>query len=163
MTPKQDSTSTEKLKEVVLEQEETKEYRSSKFSKIESQVKDALGRQATDDALRDVSIGALVVWSSDVHYECFENYIVVRFRIDGILVDIFRLSHAQYKKIVERLKYAASLKLNISHIPQDGKYSLKLEENKKIDVRVSTLPIHYGENIVCRILDSAKAVISQQT
>lgn len=159
MASKQDNISTEELKNALLAKEEKKEYRSSKFSKIETQVKDALWRQATDDALRDVSIWALFVWSSDVHYECFETYVVVRFRIDWVLVDIFRLSHAQYKKIVERLKYAASLKLNISNVPQDGKYSLKLEEDKKIDVRVSTLPIHYGENIVCRILDSAKAII----
>jgi len=76
-----------------------------------------------------------------------------------VLVDIFKLTHAEYKKVVERLKYASSLKLNISNVPQDGKYSLKLEDNKKIDVRVSTLPIHYGENIVCRILDSEKAAI----
>lgn len=159
MTPKKDSTSTEDLKNTVLKNEEQKEYQSSKFKKIEDQVIWSLQRQATDDALRDISVWALVIGSSDVHYECFESYIVVRFRIDGVLVDIFRLSHAQYKKIVERLKYAASLKLNISNIPQDGKYSLKIEENKKIDVRVSTLPIHYWENIVCRILDSAKAVI----
>lgn len=84
---------------------------------------------------------------------------VVRFRIDGVLVDIFRLTYAEYKKIVERLKYAANLKLNISNIPQDGKYSLELEAGKKIDVRVSTLPIHYGENIVCRLLDSSKAIV----
>lgn len=159
MAPKKDSTSTEELKNAVLAKEEQKKYRSSKFSKIETQVKDALWRQATDDALRDVSIGALVVWSSDVHYECFETYVVVRFRIDWVLVDIFRLTHAEYKKIIERLKYAASLKLNISNVPQDGKYSLKINTDKKIDVRVSTLPIHYGENIVCRILDSQKAII----
>lgn len=159
MPSTQDTTSTEELKNAVLAKEKTKEYRSGKFSKIETQVKDALWRQATDDALRDISIWALIVGSSDVHYECFETYVVVRFRIDGVLVDIFRLTHAQYKKVVERLKYAASLKLNIANIPQDGKYSLKLEEGKKIDVRVSTLPIHYGENIVCRILDSQKAII----
>jgi len=77
-----------------------------------------------------------------------------------VLVDIFRLTQAQYKKIIERLKYAAGLKLNITNIPQDGKYSLKIDETKKIDVRVSTLPIHYGENIVCRILDSENTVIN---
>jgi len=159
MAPKKDSTSTEELKKAVLSQEDQKEYHSSRFKKIETQVKDALGRQATDDALRDVSIGALVLGSSDIHYECFETYVVVRFRIDGVLVDIFRLTHAEYKKIVERLKYAANLKLNISNIPQDGKYFLNLEEGKKLDVRVSTLPISYGENIVCRILDSKNAVI----
>jgi len=163
MPTKKTDTSTQELKKKVLENEEKHEYQSSKFKKIEDQVTWALSRQATDDALRDISIWALVVWSSDVHYECFETYVVVRFRIDWVLVDIFRLTHAQYKKIVERLKYAASLKLNISNIPQDGKYSLKIDETKKIDVRVSTLPIHFGENIVCRILDSAKAVIKTTT
>lgn len=154
------TTSTQELKKIVLEQEEKHEYQSEKFQKIEDQVKSSLKRQATDDALRDISIWALVVGSSDIHYECFENYVVVRFRIDGILVDIFRLTFAEYKKVVERLKYAAWLKLNISNVPQDGKYSLTIDTDKKIDVRVSTLPIHYGENIVCRILDSAQAVIN---
>ena len=149
----------EDLKKAVLEEEKEREYQSTRFSKIEDQVKAWLAKQATDDVLRDISVWAMVVGSSDVHYECFESYTVVRFRIDGVLVDIFRLTHAQYKKIVERLKYSANLKLNISNIPQDGKYSLKLQESKKIDVRVSTLPIKYGENIVCRILDSSKAAI----
>lgn len=158
---KKDTTSpdNEKLKEKILHQEEQKEYRSSRFKKIEEKVKDSLKKQATDEALKDVSIGALIVWSSDVHYECFDGYVVVRFRIDGVLVDIFRLTHAQYKKIVERLKYAANLKLNISNIPQDGKYSLSSDDDRKIDVRVSTLPIKYGENIVCRVLDADKAII----
>lgn len=159
MAKTQDTDNTQNLKKAVLAQEEQKEYKSSRFEKIEKQVKDALGRQATDDALRDISIWALVVGSSDVHYECFSDYVIVRFRIDGVLVDIFRLTHREYKKIIERLKYAANLKLNISNIPQDWKYSLTLDEEKKIDVRVSTLPIAYGENIVCRILDSEKAII----
>lgn len=158
MTKDQNIT-TQELKEKILAEEELKEYKSSKFEKIESQVKDSLASQATDEALKAISIGALFLGSSDVHYECFETYVVVRFRIDGVLVDIFRLNHAQYKKITERLKYASNLKLNITNIPQDGKYTLMLDESKKIDVRVSTLPIAYGENIVCRILDSEKASI----
>jgi len=56
------------------------------------------------------------------------------------------------------MKYSSWLKLNITNIPQDGKYELKLE-NKKIDVRVSTLPTKYGENIVSRILDASNAII----
>ncbi len=152
--------SKEKLKEKILSQEDKKSYRSTRFEKIETQVKEALARQATDDALRDLSLWALVVWSSDIHYECYQTHVIVRFRIDGILVDIFKVTHAEYKKIKERLKYAANLKLNISHIPQDGKYSLQIDENKKVDVRVSTLPISYGENIVCRILDSTKTIMN---
>jgi len=150
---------TDELKEQILKQEEKKEYHSSRFKKIEEKVKESLKKQATDEALKDVSIGALIVWSSDVHYECFEKYVVVRFRIDGVLVDIFRLTNQEYKKIVERLKYAANLKLNITNIPQDGKYSIASDDERKIDVRVSTLPIKYGENIVCRVLDADKAII----
>ncbi|MDA9129361.1 GspE/PulE family protein [Candidatus Gracilibacteria bacterium] len=150
---------TEDLKKAVLAEETSRDYQSERFGKIEDQVKAGLAKQATDDVLRDLSVGAMVLGSSDVHYECFEEYVVVRFRIDGVLVDIFRLTHAQYKKIVERLKYSSNLKLNITNIPQDGKYSLKVDEDKKIDVRVSTLPIKYGENIVCRILDSTQAAI----
>ncbi len=151
---------TEELKEAILEKAQEREYSSSRFQKIEKQVKEWLAKQDTQWVLKDISLWALVLWSSDIHYECFADYVLVRFRIDGVLVDIFRLTKAEYKKIVERLKYASNLKLNISNIPQDGKYSFDLEWNKKIDVRVSTLPIAYWENIVCRILDSEKAVIN---
>jgi len=126
--PQEDSLSTEELKKQVLEQEKAREYKSSRFQKIEKQVLASLKRQATDHALKDLSLRELVVWSSDIHYECFEDYVVVRFRIDGVLVDIFRLSEDKYKKIVERLKYAANLKLNVSNIPQDGKYTIDLQE-----------------------------------
>jgi general secretion pathway protein E len=149
----------EELKKKILEKEEKREIHSDKFEKIEQKVKDSLTHQATDEALKDISLWALVLGSSDIHYECYEHDVVIRFRIDGILVDIFRCSKGEYKKITERLKYAANLKLNIVDIPQDGKYSLPLEGGKRIDVRVSTLPIKYGENIVCRILDSESTVI----
>ncbi|MDQ7009600.1 MAG: GspE/PulE family protein [Candidatus Gracilibacteria bacterium] len=147
----------EELAEKILEKEENS-YHSKTFLKIENEVKDSLKNQKTDDALRDITLGALFLGSSDVHYECYENEIIVRLRIDGILVDIFELSKIEYKYVLERLKYASHLKLNITNIPQDGKYEIKLE-HKKIDVRVSTLPTKYGENIVSRILDASKAII----
>ena len=149
---------TEKLKDSILEQEKKKRYESERFEKIEDHVRQNLKNQDTDNALRDITIGAMVVGSSDIHYEVFENRITVRFRIDGILVDIFDLSKKEYKWVLERLKYSAGLKLNIVEVPQDGKYALKLDE-KKVDVRVSTLPTKYGENIVCRILDSEKTIV----
>jgi type IV pilus assembly protein PilB len=149
----------EDLKNHILSTEEKKEYYSKKFSKIEERVRANLVSQSTDEALKDISIWALIIGSSDIHYEMFEEDVKVRFRIDGVLVDIFVLSKKEYKAVLERLKYSAWLKLNISEIPQDGKYSVKLEEGKKIDVRVSTLPIKYGENVVCRLLDSDKSIV----
>ncbi|MDQ7022009.1 MAG: ATPase, T2SS/T4P/T4SS family [Candidatus Gracilibacteria bacterium] len=123
----------EELAEKILEKEENS-YHSKTFLKIENEVKDSLKNQKTDDALRDITLGALFLGSSDVHYECYENEIIVRLRIDGILVDIFELSKIEYKYVLERLKYASHLKLNITNIPQDGKYEIKLE-HKKIDVK----------------------------
>lgn len=149
----------EKLKKKILQQEDKKLFTSQKFQKIEEQVHHSLEKQNTDEALRDITIWALVLWSSDIHYDCYEEYVVLRFRIDGVLADIFRLTHKQYKMIVERMKYSSNLKLNISNIPQDGKYSMIIDE-RKIDVRISTLPIAFWENIVARILDNTKSVVS---
>ena len=147
-----------KLKEEILKDEEKRKYSSQRFEKIEEQVKKSLKEQKTDEALLDLSIWALVLWASDIHYEIYENDVIVRFRIDGILVNIFNLTKKEYKAILERLKYSANLKLNILDIPQDWKFNLKIEE-KKVDVRVSTLPTKYGENVVCRLLDGSKAII----
>jgi len=151
----------EKLKEKILQQEEQKIFSSVKFKKIEDQVKDSLKRRETDSALYDLTIWALILWASDIHYEVFEDEVEVRFRIDGILVNVFNLELKQYKLILERLKYSANLKLNIVNVPQDGKYELKIKEKKdtKLDVRVSTLPTKYGENVVCRLLDASKAIV----
>lgn len=150
---------TENLKKTILNSETKKEIFSEKFVKIEEKVKESLNLQTTDEALKDVTLWALVVGSSDIHFEIFEFDVVVRFRIDGVLVDIFRLTKKEYKAILERLKYSAALKLNITEIPQDGKYSIKIDQ-KKLDIRVSTLPTKYGENIVCRVLDSGKTIIN---
>ena len=145
------------LKKQVLGNEKKKKYFSSKFKKIENRVLASLKLQKTDEALKDVTIWALVIGSSDIHYEVYETSVTIRFRIDWFLVPIFNLKSSEYKLILERLKYSAGLKLNITNIPQDGKYVLGIE-NKKIDVRVSTLPTKYWENVVCRLLDSSIAI-----
>lgn len=148
----------EDLKNKVIQSETQKDYTSPKFQEIERLVKDFLSRQDTDNTLKTLTIGALNVWSSDIHYDNTPNEIQVRFRIDGILVDIFSLEKKHYKLLLDRLKHSSNLKLNITHIPQDGKHSLFIW-NKQVDVRVSTLPTHYGENIVSRLLDAQKAIL----
>lgn len=146
------------LKEIVLEKEEGKHYSSSKFQELENIVKNFLAKQDTDSTLKSLTLWALNLWSSDIHYDNTEHDIVVRFRIDWVLVDIFHLEKKHYKLFLERLKHSSNLKLNITNVPQDGKYSLDFWEHK-IDVRVSTLPTPYWENMVCRLLDSKKAII----
>jgi type II secretory ATPase GspE/PulE/Tfp pilus assembly ATPase PilB-like protein len=86
-----------------------------------------------------------------------ESTILLRFRIDGRLAPILQLSLQEYRLLLERMKYKSELKLNITTIPQDGKYQIN-NENGRIDVRISTLPIKLGENVVCRVLDSTQSI-----
>lgn len=118
---------------------------------------DALKKQESDRALSIITLGALGLGSSDIHYDTTEHSVIVRIRIDGDLVNITELDKGEYKLLIERLKYKSNLKLNITDIPQDGKYRIT-DDGQKIDVRVSTLPVHSGENMVCRILDSTKSI-----
>ncbi|MCK9271972.1 GspE/PulE family protein [Candidatus Gracilibacteria bacterium] len=138
--------------------DEPKEFKTSKFAELEKLVKDALDSiQDSDRALILITKGALSFGSSDVHFDNGDEENVLRFRIDGRLVNVFSLSKTQYKLILERLKYKSELKLNITSIPQDGKFRINDGDNK-IDIRVSTLPVKNGENIVCRILDSTNSI-----
>ena len=148
----------ELLKKEILKNEKKKSYFSDRFKKIEDKINLELDNRNADEALKHMTIWSLVLKSSDIHYEVFEDYVIVRFRIDWVLVDIFKLTHAKYKSILERLKYSSSLKLNITNIPQDWKYSMEID-GSKIDVRVSTLPVWDFENVVCRILDNSSAII----
>ncbi|MBP8016602.1 type II/IV secretion system protein [Candidatus Gracilibacteria bacterium] len=134
-------------------------FKSEKFENLGSEVKDILNKsQNSDNALIIITKGALSFGGSDVHYDIQnENNVQVRFRIDGLLTNIFTLNKAEYKLILERLKYKSDLKLNITDIPQDGKYKI-IDEEGRIDVRISTLPVKFGENVVCRILDSTNSI-----
>lgn len=152
---------TEVLKEEILEKEreQNKNYSSEQFLKIENKVKESLKIQKTDQALEDITIWAMFLWASDIHYEAFEKSVDIRFRIDWVLVDIFSITFKEYKLLLERLKYSSNLKLNITNIPQDWKYTLNINWNHKIDVRISTLPTKYWENVVSRILDNTKNIV----
>ncbi len=130
-----------------------------RFLELEKTIHDFLKKQDSDNALTIITKGALALGSSDIHYDQSEHDTKVRLRIDGALETVATLSRAEYKLLLERLKYKSDLKLNIHHIPQDGKYRIS-DDAEKIDVRVSMLPVQYGENMVCRILDSSRAIPS---
>ena len=130
-----------------------------RFLELEKTIHDFLKKQDSDNALTIITKGALALGSSDIHYDQSEHDTKIRLRIDGALETVATLSRAEYKLLLERLKYKSDLKLNIHHIPQDGKYRIS-DDAEKIDVRVSTLPVQYGENMVCRILDSSRAIPS---
>jgi len=93
--------------------------------------------------------------ASDIHFEPYEKFFRVRYRIDGILSEVAQPPLAIKDKVASRIKVISRLDISEKRVPQDGRMKLVLNKNRSIDFRVSTLPTLYGEKIVMRILDSA--------
>lgn len=144
-----------KMKETLLK--ENVWFHSGKFQELERLVREALLKQDSDTALTLITKGSLSLGGSDIHYDVNPTSVGVRLRIDGNLVTIFDLTPPEYKLVLERLKYKSNMKLNLTQIPQDGKYRIEGSLDR-IDVRVSTLPVKLWENVVCRILDSTNSI-----
>lgn len=100
----------------------------------------------------ELTIGAsLGLSASDIHFEPQEKDTALRYRIDGILQEITNLDKKIYKSILTRIKLISGLKINVTEVPQDGRFTIKLS-GLEVEVRVSILPGAYGEDIVMRIL-----------
>lgn len=124
---------------------------------MERFVREALVRQDSDMALTLITKGSLSLGGSDIHFDTKPESVAVRLRVDGNLTTVFKLTLPEYKLVLERIKYKSNMKLNLTQVPQDGKYRIE-ESGDRIDVRVSTLPVKLGENMVCRILDSTNSI-----
>ncbi len=90
--------------------------------------------------------------ASDIHFECFEHEIRVRYRIDGALEEVMKPPMKLKAALISRFKIMAMLNIAERRVPQDGRIKLKIG-NRVIDYRVSTLPTLFGEKVVLRILD----------
>lgn len=97
--------------------------------------------------------------ASDVHISPERDYVQVRFRVDGRLHDVPAPPKSMLLLIVSRLKILANMDISISRIPQDGRFTLRMD-NKEINIRVSSIPTIYGENIVLRLLDTSAGIYS---
>jgi type IV pilus assembly protein PilB len=95
--------------------------------------------------------------ASDIHIEPSDNDVRVRYRIDGILHTSLRLPRNVFAAVVSRIKILSNLKIDETRLPQDGRFHVDLDK-KSVDLRVSTLPLMYGEKIVMRILDKTASV-----
>ena len=95
--------------------------------------------------------------ASDVHIEPFEQDMLVRFRIDGVLHEIIKPPKRFQNSIVSRIKIMAGLNIAEKRLPQDGRIRLKVA-GKDVDIRVSTVPTTYGERIVMRLLDRSSVM-----
>lgn len=90
--------------------------------------------------------------ASDIHIEPFENRLVVRFRIDGLLREVLAPKKAIANAVVSRIKVMARLDIAEKRLPQDGRIGLRIA-GRPVDVRVSTIPAGHGERVVLRLLD----------
>jgi type IV pilus assembly protein PilB len=97
--------------------------------------------------------------ASDVHISPEKEHVQVRFRVDGKLHEVPAPPKSMHLLIVSRLKILGNMDISISRIPQDGRFTIRMD-NKEINIRVSSIPTIYGENIVLRLLDTSSGVYS---
>jgi len=97
--------------------------------------------------------------ASDIHISPEKDYVQVRFRVDGRLHEVPAPPKSMILLIISRLKILSNMDIALSRIPQDGRFSIKMD-NKEINIRTSTIPTIYGENMVIRLLDTSSGIYS---
>jgi type IV pilus assembly protein PilB len=125
---------------------------------------DDANTQEVDDApvvkfIQKMLLDAINDGASDIHFEPYEKYYRIRFRVDGILREVATPPLAIKDKLASRIKVISRLNIAEKRVPQDGRMKLVLSKNRAIDFRVSTLPTLQGEKIVLRILDPTSATL----
>jgi type IV pilus assembly protein PilB len=100
--------------------------------------------------------------ASDIHVECFEHELRVRFRVDGALQEVMKPPMKLKPALISRMKIMSSLNIAERRVPQDGRLKIKVGK-RVIDFRVSTLPTLFGEKIVLRILDKGNLTLDLET
>jgi len=129
----------------------------------ETDAADDLSAQEIDDApvvkfVNKMLLDAMKKGASDIHFEPYEKFCRVRFRVDGVLTEITKPPLALAMKIAARIKVMSRLDVSERRVPQDGRIKLKLSKSKSIDFRVSTCPTLFGEKVVLRLLDSSMSI-----
>jgi len=124
-------------------------------SPVESEVDDAPVVKFLNKMLLD----AINMGASDLHFEPYEKFYRVRYRVDGILREISQPPLAIKEKLASRIKVISNMDISEKRIPQDGRMKLVMSKTRTIDFRVSTLPLIHGEKIVMRILDPTSATL----
>ncbi|HVZ47347.1 MAG TPA: ATPase, T2SS/T4P/T4SS family [Gemmatimonadaceae bacterium] len=149
----------ELLKDIESEEADEAEVLEEKEEEVSAA---ALAAQV-DDApvvklINGLLIDAVKRGASDIHFECFEHDIRVRYRIDGELTEIMKPPKKMQAALVSRFKILSALNIAERRVPQDGRIKMKMGK-KVIDYRVSTLPTIFGEKIVLRILDKGNLTL----
>lgn len=97
--------------------------------------------------------------ASDIHIEAFENKVKVRYRVDGVLLEVESLPKRLQQAVTSRIKIMSKMNIAERRLPQDGRIKLRVA-GKEVDLRVSTLPTLHGESLVMRILDRETSLVT---
>ena len=147
----------EVLEQVAAEEEEVEVLQAVKEDAAEAPagaVDEAPVVRLINALLKD----AVLKGASDIHFECFEHELRVRYRIDGALQEVMKPPFKMRAALISRFKIMAALNIAERRVPQDGRIKLKVGK-KVIDFRVSTLPTLFGEKVVLRILDKGNLTL----
>ena len=114
------------------------------------------------DIVNEIIIDSVKRNASDIHFDPMENYLKIRIRIDGSLIDYAIIENKYKRNLVTRVKLLAGMNITESRLPQDGAIKTTLE-GMDLDMRVSALPTSFGEKIVIRILDYSMSLKGLET
>ncbi len=140
-----------------LEEEEEKDIEAVEFEDISE--KDILAMATEAPIIKLVNhilFQAVKRGASDIHIEPFEKELSVRYRIDGVLYEIMKPPKRIQSALISRIKIMANLNIAEKRIPQDGRIDIRVA-GKSIDIRVSILPVNFGERVVMRLLDKSRS------
>jgi type IV pilus assembly protein PilB len=137
------------IKGVKITDAELKKFQDAmmSYADIQKAIQDA----SITDVMTILMAAALKFGTSDVHVEAEQTKIAARYRIDGVLQEVATLPPESWKKVIARIKLISGLKINVTEVPQDGRFTIFLASGDT-DVRVSTIPTAWGESVVMRIL-----------
>lgn len=110
------------------------------------------------EVVNDIITKAVEMGASDIHLEPQKTYMVCRYRIDGVLHLISRVSFKDQPAVISRIKIMADMDIAEKRLPQDGRVRM-FAAQKEVDLRISTFPTIYGENLVIRILDHSSGIV----
>ncbi len=146
------------LKSDIQKESEAPDYRKSYELELKESI-ESLETSSTTKMFDLIMIQAIRDRASDIHLEPDEKSLRVRFRIDGYLFETLTLPKAIHPAITSRIKILAEMDIAETRLPQDGNFNVKMGD-RGFEIRVSTFPTIYGENVVLRILDQTSPLLS---
>lgn len=115
---------------------------------------DVAGRAPIIKLVNSILFDAVKTRASDVHMQPFEDRMVIRFRIDGVLFDQFTVPHRAQEEVVSRIKVVGKMNIAEKRLPQDGRATVQVGD-RIIDLRIASMPTSHGEKVVIRLLDKS--------